>query len=89
MIKIIKNIQALSIFKQNRLSQKLSKLRVALVGAKADISDKVMVQKLLDCLGKLKGNSVCGRLAIIQKYQLLRRLTPPSVWRVFGLVCFV
>jgi hypothetical protein len=47
---------------QNRLSQKLSKLRVALVGAKADISDKVMVQKLLDCLGKLKGNSVCGRL---------------------------
>jgi type II restriction/modification system DNA methylase subunit YeeA len=24
-----------------------------------------------------------------QKYQLLHRLTPPSVWRVFGLVCFV
>jgi hypothetical protein len=30
MIKIIKNIQALSTFKQNRLSQKLSKLSVAL-----------------------------------------------------------
>jgi hypothetical protein len=24
-----------------------------------------------------------------QKYQLLHRLTPHSVWRVFGLVCFV
>jgi hypothetical protein len=24
-----------------------------------------------------------------QKYQLLHRLTPLSVWRVFGLVCFV
>ena len=44
MIKIIKNIQALSTFKQNRLSQKLSKLSVALVGAQAGISDKVMVQ---------------------------------------------
>jgi hypothetical protein len=33
-----------SIFKQNRLSQKLSKLRVALVGAEVDISDKVVVQ---------------------------------------------
>jgi hypothetical protein len=45
MIKIIKNIQALSTFKQNRLSQKLSKLRVALVGAEADISDKVTCPK--------------------------------------------
>jgi hypothetical protein len=42
--RIIKNIQALSIFKQNRLSQKLSKLRVALVGAEADISDQAMKQ---------------------------------------------
>jgi hypothetical protein len=33
MIKTIKNIQALSAFKQNRLNQKLSKLSVALVGA--------------------------------------------------------
>jgi hypothetical protein len=48
MIKIIKNIQALSTFKQNRLSQKLSKLRVALVGAEADISDKVKIQAY-DC----------------------------------------
>jgi hypothetical protein len=39
MIKIIKNIQALSTFKQNRLSQKLSKLRVALVGAEVDIAE--------------------------------------------------
>jgi hypothetical protein len=44
MIKTIKNIQALSTFKQNRLSQKPSKLSVALVGAQAGISDKVMVQ---------------------------------------------
>ena len=33
MIKTIKNIQALSAFKQNRLNQKLSKLSVALAGA--------------------------------------------------------
>jgi hypothetical protein len=33
MIKTIKNIQALSAFKQNRLNQKLSKLSVVLVGA--------------------------------------------------------
>jgi hypothetical protein len=46
MIKIIKNIQALSTFKQNRLSQKLSKLSVALAGAEADISDKVMEQRI-------------------------------------------
>jgi hypothetical protein len=39
-----KNIQALSTFKQNRLSQKLSKLSVALVGAEADISDQAMKQ---------------------------------------------
>jgi hypothetical protein len=44
MIKTIKNIQALSAFKQNRLNQKLSKLSVALAGAEADISDKVMAQ---------------------------------------------
>jgi hypothetical protein len=44
MIKAIKNIQALSTFKQNRLSQKLSKLSVALAGAEADISDEVMAQ---------------------------------------------
>jgi CHASE3 domain sensor protein len=41
---IIKNIQALSTFKQNRLSQKLSKLSVALAGAEANISDEVMAQ---------------------------------------------
>ena len=44
MIKIIKNIRALSAFKQNRLSQKLSKLSVALAGAEANISDEVMAQ---------------------------------------------
>ncbi|SSC08930.1 hypothetical protein [bacterium endosymbiont of Bathymodiolus sp. 5 South] len=44
MIKTIKNIQTLSAFKQNRLNQKLSKLSVVLVGAEADISDKVVVQ---------------------------------------------
>ena len=44
MIKTIKNIQALSAFKQNRLNQKLSKLSMVLAGAEADISDKVMVQ---------------------------------------------
>ena len=44
MIKTIKNIQALSTFKQNRLSQKPSKLSVALVGAEADISDEMTAQ---------------------------------------------
>jgi hypothetical protein len=42
--KTIKNIQALSTFKQNRLSQKPSKLSVALVGAQADISDEMTAQ---------------------------------------------
>jgi hypothetical protein len=41
MIKTIKNIQALSAFKQNRLNQKLSKLSMVLAGAEADISGNV------------------------------------------------
>jgi hypothetical protein len=41
---ILMNIQALSTFKQNRLSQKPSKLSVALVGAQADISDEMTAQ---------------------------------------------
>jgi hypothetical protein len=68
MIKTIKNIQALSTFKQNRLSQKLSKLRVALVGVEVDISDQAMYYYQNNRITKI-WNLIDFVLKLIKKYE--------------------